>query len=121
MRYNIQRYKKSLTIADGQTAISSTAEELNGLLRGILCKVPQLDGTTTITVAVIAVDGSDEYTLFSKASIAENANTPVLVDANNEYIAIPLSGNIKITVTASGAQSGGNDTVGITLLIDRGN
>lgn len=118
-KFNIQRYKKTIAIADGQTVGESTAENLNGILRGFLVKAPQLDGTVTLTVAIISVDGSDEYTLISKASIAENANTPVMVDANNIYMQIPLSGLTKIKVTASGSQSGDNDSVTVTLLIDR--
>lgn len=113
-RSRIQRVVASITIADGETVGADATNSLHGVLKGIHANVPQLDGTTTVTVAITDADG---FTVFSKAAIAENAKTPIYVDANNQPLSIPVSGNHTITVTASGAQSGGNDTVVVTLLV----
>lgn len=119
-KYNIQRFKQTIDIADGQTIGNSVAANLNGILRGVLVDAPDLDGAVTLTVAVLLIDGAEEYTIFSQASIAENANTAILVDANNHPLSRPLSGNIQIRVTASGAQADDDDSVAVSLLVDRG-
>lgn len=116
-KYAIQRYTVSIDIADGQTVGNSAAVELNGHLNGVLVNAPQLDGAVTLTVAVLDSDG---FTVFSQASIAENSKTAIFIDSNNFPLALPLSGNHTIRVTASGAQSGDDDAVTVTLLIDRG-
>lgn len=115
-KFKMQRYSVSIAIADGQTVGTATDVPLNGILKGVLVDAPQLDGAVTLTVAITDVDG---FTVFSKASIAENAKTATYLDTNSRPLELPLSGNHTITVTASGAQSGGNDTVGVKLLIER--
>jgi hypothetical protein len=117
-KYNIQRYTKSVTVADGQTVGTINTDSLNGLIRGIIANVPQLTGTTTITLAITDQDGA---TVYSKASIAENAKTGAYIDANNYPLQIPVSGVLTFTVTQTNAQSGAASVVPVTLLIDRGN
>jgi hypothetical protein len=117
-KYNIQRYTKNVVVADGQTVGTADTVALNGIIVGILANVPQLTGTTTITLAITDADG---FTVFSKASIAENAKTPSFVDANNHPIRLPVAGVLTLTVTQTNAQSGALSTIPVTLLIDRGN
>lgn len=118
MDNNIQRVSATVAIADSQTVGSTAiARRLNGILRGVMVNAPQLDGTTTVTVDVL---DSSSFVVFTKASIAENAKTPIFIDANNQPLQIPLSGTYTVRVTASGAQSGGNDSVVVDLLIGRG-
>lgn len=115
--YNIQRYQTSITIADSQTVGSTTGASLNGILRGVLLDVPNLDGTVTVTLDILDVDSQ---VLYTKASIAENQKTAIFQDAATNPLAIPLSGAHTIRVTASGTQTGGNDTIIVTLLVDKG-
>lgn len=119
-KYGVQKFKTTVSIANGQTVGQSTGNALNGVLRGIIVKAPQLDGSVTLTLDIIDEDGS--VTMFSRASIAENQNSVILHDAQTapNALVVPLSGVYTIQVTASGAQSGDNDSVPIVLLIDRG-
>lgn len=115
-KFQIQRYKTTLTIADGGTTATSSAVELNGLLKGITVVAPALTGSNTLTVAIKDADGT---TIYSKASIAESATATAFVDANNHPLQLPLSGNHTITVTSSGTESPAVD-VPVVLLIQRG-
>lgn len=115
MGYRIQRKTVSVGIADGQTVGTGTVV-LNGRLLGVLTNPPDLTGTTTITVAV---EDEDSYTVFSKASIAENAKTATYLDANNHPLRLPVAGSHTVRVTASNSQSGAK-TIPVVLLIDRG-
>ena len=115
-KYKIQRYKSTLTIADGQTSASESSVALNGILKGLLVNAPNLDGSVTLTVTIT---DADSFTVYSKSSISENTKTAIYLDASNNPLEIPLSGNHTITITASGSQSGGNDTVEVILLIER--
>lgn len=116
-KYNIQRYTKTITVEDGETVGTALAEDLNGLIVGILIDVPDLTGTTTITLALTDVDG---YSLFSKSSIAENQKTVNLVDGNNHPLRIPVSGQLNFTATQTNAQSGSESQIEVVLLVDRG-
>lgn len=128
MPYNIQRYKTTLTIdfSENDTTIvsgalpSDSGESLprtfNGLLRGILLNVPDLNGTTpTLTITIKDADG---FTVYTKASIAENGLTSVFLDAQNNPLNIPLSGKHTITLVTSEAQTEDQD-IDVVLLIDR--
>ena len=115
-KYKIQRYSTTLTIPAEGTSIVSSAIGLNGKLKGILLDVPALVGTTTITITIKDV-GS--YTIFTKASIAENAKTTTFIDTNNFPLELPLSGNHTITLTATNAQTGASADIGVVLLIER--
>lgn len=115
-KYNIQRYKKSVVVADGQTVGTIDTANLNGLIRGIIANVPQLTGTTTITLTVTDEDGQ---TVFTKSAIAENAKSSYYIDANNFPLQIPVCGVLTLTVTQTNAQSGAASTIPVTFLIAR--
>lgn len=116
-KYNIQRYTKNVTVADGQTVGTADTAELNGLIVGILANIPQCTGTTTVTLAITDADG---FTVYSKATIAENAKTAAFVDANNHPLKLPVAGVLTLTITQTNAQSGADSVHAVTLLIDRG-
>jgi hypothetical protein len=105
-------------IIPGRVSIHETAVVvLNGILKGILINVPQLVGTTTATLDILDADG---YTVYSKASLAENQRTTAYVDANNHPLNLPLAGKYTVKVTASNAQTGQAADIPVVLLIDRG-
>lgn len=116
-RYNFQRYSKDVTVADGQTVGTATTDNLNGKLAGILLNVPQLTGTTTITFEILDADG---FTIFSRASIAENGKTSIFTDSNNHPLRLPLAGIYTLRVTQTNAQSGAAAVTTAKLLVDRG-
>lgn len=115
MAFRIKRKVFSVAIANGQTIGNSTAQALNGRLVGITSSVPDLDGAVTLTLTVLDAEG---VTVFTKAAIAKNAVYSQFIDANNHPLKLPLSGNHTVRATASGVQSGDNDTVPVTLLIE---
>lgn len=116
-KYRIQRYSKSVVVADGQTVGTIDTGSINGLIRGITANVPQLTGATTITLAITDANGA---TVYSKAAIAENAVFSAYLDANNFPLQIPINGVLTLTVTQTNAQSGAASTIPVTLLVDRG-
>lgn len=117
-KYRVLRLDKPLTIdvSENNTTITGELFDIYGLLRGLKVKVPQLDGTTTVTVTLLDSDGKTVYT---KAAIAENDTTYVNVDTNNHPLQLALAGQYKLQVVASGAQSS-DQTVTTSLYIDRG-
>lgn len=116
MGYPVQRLKTPVTILDeGTTAYADTAY-LSGYIVGVMCDVPALDGTTTLTIAITDQDG---FTVYSKATIAEGAKFTEFVDANNMLRRIPVAGVLRITCTATNAQTGGDKVIPVVLLLDR--
>jgi hypothetical protein len=113
--HRIKRVRQSIDIADGQTIGQGTDVTLNGLVRGIMLNVPQLDGVSTVTFDLI---DSDNFTVYTKSSISENAKTTVFSDTNNESLVVPVSGDYTLQVTASNTQSGNNDSVTVVLLVE---
>lgn len=117
-KYNLQRYTKTLTLAyaTNATTISASTGDLNGLLAGVEINAPDLDSTNTYTVTLT---DADSFTIFTRATLAENTKTAIFTDANNHPLRLPLSGTHTITVVTSGAQTG-DRTFTVNLLIDRG-
>ena len=114
MAHIITRKKTALIIADSGTTLTSAAITMNGLLRGVIVNAPAMTSSHTLTVAVNDVDSQ---AVFSKASIAGNATTPLFLDANNIPYQAPLSGDHTIVVTSSGAETGAK-TINVTLLVE---
>lgn len=119
MAYNIQRYVPTtdLAIVVGQTAGSITTPYLNGKIVGIMANVPNVSGSSTVTIAITDADG---YTVYSKATIAENAKFSAFIDANNQPLQLPVAGALTITVTSTTQQATADSAVPMVLLIDRG-
>ena len=102
MHYPVRRITTPLTIASSGTTITSSAFQINGILRGICVNAPALTSSNTYTVSIIDDNG---YTVFSKASLTANAKTSIFVDTNNNYLQFPVSGRAyTITVTSSGTE-----------------
>jgi hypothetical protein len=104
-----------IVVATSPTAATSAGVPLNGILRGLTAVVPVLDSSATLTVTVKDFDGT---VMFSKASIAQNAQTAVLSDASNQPLSIPLGGSHTVTVTASAVQAG-DKAITVNLLISK--
>lgn len=115
MKYRIQRYKTTLTIADGGTTITSSAIPFSGILKGVLLDIPSLTSSATTTVEILDADG---FTIYSKASIAHNAKSGNLTDAAGNPLHLPLSGNHTVKLTVSGAQTGAKN-IPVVLLVLR--
>lgn len=118
-KFNIQRFLvpgTTIVVATDADEILTSAFELNGLLRGILVQAPDLDDTDTFTIKVEDADG---YVLFSEATLAESAKHALMVDANDMALAVPLSGSLKVRITASGDQAA-NRAFTVRLLVDKG-
>lgn len=117
-KYRVFNLEKPLTIdvSENDTTVTGSLFSIYGLLRSLKVKVPQLAGTTTVTVSLLDGDGKTVYT---KASIAENDTTYLHIDANNHPLQIALAGEYKLQVVASSAQAS-DQIVTTTLYIDRG-
>lgn len=115
-KFNVQRFKQTVTILDESASGEITNQNLNGFLRGVGLDVPQLDGTTTVTIDILDADG---ITVYTKASIAENAKTFIGLDAQNNPLNVPLSGLHTIRITASSTQTSGDKAIPVVLLIER--
>lgn len=113
--YPIGRTDRQVVIDAAADSGESVAFEANGILRGVLVDAPDLDDTDTYTVAVETDDG---FSLVSEASLTENSKSAVMVDGNDMALAVPLSGQHVIKVTASGAQAA-ERTFTVSLLIER--
>lgn len=93
--------KHSFEFIAAQTEGSLTLS-VNGILRGINLKVPQVDGTPTVTITIADAD----KTIFSIASLAENTTHQLRYDTQGVTIlpmAIPMAGQYTVTITFSGA------------------
>lgn len=102
--------------ASSNTSYKSAATiNLNGLL--MLHKLKSTaagDGTPTITLNIYDADGDKVY---SKAAIPVNATTVTDLTGDSQ---VPLSGNHQIEALFSAGQTATDQTVTITLLIQRG-
>lgn len=114
-KFNIGRYKTSLTILATGTTITGAAVQFNGLLRGIITIAPALSSTNTYTVTIKDADG---YVIYNKAALVANTTTPAFIDAANQPLQLPLSGAHTITITSSGTE-GADRIFSVVLLVDR--
>src|SRR5947207_3320845 len=90
----IKRPKYSLPLTHGASAntVSATAT-LNGLLREAIIKTPaSVDGSATVTLNIIDVDG---YTVYTKSGIAVNTNS---INLLTNDLRVPLSGSYTIQI-----------------------
>lgn len=122
-KYPIQKVTSTITIVNGQGSANAAdlPAVLNGRLRAIYVNAPVLTSTNTLTLAVVGPATS--FTLFSKASIPQNAKTTILSDSSfaggNSPLNIPLSGACGLQLTSSGTE-GADRVITVILLIDRG-
>lgn len=88
-KYRIQRFQQNITVPINEDTELSAAlsEQINGLLRGIVINAPVISGSS-YTFSLLGPRGE---VLFSKATLSANGLTPILVDANNHPLRIPLS------------------------------
>jgi hypothetical protein len=90
-----------IDISESTTIGTSSTFNANGVLREIIIVAPALTGNVAYTIELL---DEDSYTLFSKATLTHNTTTALTVDANNNYFQHPMHGDMKIRITAAGAQ-----------------
>ena len=114
-RATVARPSFPLTVAAAGTTVTSAAMGLNGILVGLTAIVPALDNAATLAVSVADADGT---VLYNKSGIAAPSQTAFLIDVNNMYLRIPVSGAHTVTVTTSAAQTT-QKAVTVKLLISK--
>lgn len=115
-RYPIQRFKQTVTVANGGTTANGAVATVNGILRGIVIVAPNMT-SSTYTVKILDDDGN---VIFSKASLNKSATSVIMVDASTIPLAIPLSnsGTAVINILAASTEGAARD-LPVTLLIER--
>lgn len=118
-KYQIQRYQIAIPVvhaASSNTSYKTPATiNLNGIL--MLQKLKSSaagDGSATITLNIYDADGDKVY---SKATLATNTTTLTDLTGDSQ---VPLSGLHQIEALFSAGQSATDQTVTVTLLIQRG-
>ena len=114
-RATVARPSFPLTVAAAGTTATSAATGLNGIMLGLTVAVPALDNAATLAVSVADQDGT---VLYTKSGIAASTQASYLVDVNNMYLRVPLSGATTVTVTTSAAQTT-QKAVAVKLLISK--
>ncbi|HEX4775084.1 MAG TPA: hypothetical protein VH234_06225 [Candidatus Saccharimonadales bacterium] len=115
-KFQIQRYQVAIAVAHGAVASFKVQNvPLNGILLGHKLKSSAAgDGTPTITLNLKDADGDAVY---SKASLATNTTTITDLTADQ---AVALASNFTIEALFSANQTVTDQTVTVTLLIQRG-
>lgn len=100
-KYAIQRFKQTilLDVSENDTVATTGNNYFNGLLRELIVKTPDLDSTNTMTFSIL---DEDDFVIYEGEAQAKDSTVISLLDANS---VVPLSGNHKLKVTTSGAQS----------------
>lgn len=91
-KFRVQTYSATLTVAIGTDSISHTpVAPVNGLIRSI--SITSTPASITGSSYGIKILGSRGQTLYSKATIATNADNVQVADANNQLLSIPVNNN----------------------------
>jgi hypothetical protein len=117
MAYNIQKYTKTLTLLyqSDDNLIEDALHYFNGIVRGIVLVVPNLEGSDTASISLIDDAGVVVYT---KTGLAESTTHQLYTYDANNVLQFPLSGNYKISIGTSGAQTA-NRAFTVALLVER--
>lgn len=97
----MKRYETSITLVSTGTIVSENineqagTNEVEGITKTIIFKVPDLDGAGSATLEIIDEDG---FQINSSGSINES-----ITDVDHQ--SRPLTGGMKFTITADGAQT----------------
>lgn len=116
-KYRIQKSQTTIAVAHAAQAVFSTANvALNGILFLNKIKIASnSDGGATMTLALIDAEGD---TVYSKSGVSGSAGTVVTQLTGDQRVA--LSGNYTVQVTFSANQTTTDNTLTVTLNIDRG-
>lgn len=121
----VEQIDVPVTITAGAGATTGTGYlpvGLRGMLGAVRVEVPQMDGTTTVT---ITIHDEDDVAMFTKASVAENATT-VLLPSDSSAPDWGTGDRIPIhsgpspwyaKIVASGAQTSADMTTGVRLYV----
>lgn len=122
----VEQIDVPVTITAGAGATTGTTDlpgTVNGMLGAIRVTVPQLDGTTTVTLTVC---DEDAIVMFTKASIAENTTTVLLPSDSTTPNwgtgdRIPICSSAAdpwyASIVASGAQTSADMTITVRLFV----
>lgn len=115
-KFRVQKSVTAVPVVHAAQAIFSVANvPLNGVLwENKVKSSAATDGAATMTLNVIDADGDTVYT---KAAIAGNTTTVTNLTAD---LRVPLNGLYTIQIVFSANQTVTDQTVTVTLLIDRG-
>lgn len=101
----LARFDYPITISAGSTNSSAEIfQDMDGYLRAIQTNAANASGTVTLTVAIVDNLGA---TVWSKASIAENAATFTVVGDGTTTFPVPIysRGDWYVQITQSGSAS----------------
>jgi hypothetical protein len=118
-KYRIQRLNTTVAVAHGAVAIFNSAATYaaNGVLYAVKSKIASnTDASATYTVAIVDADGDVVY---SKAGISGTAGT-VYTQLTGDQRAGLADGTFTIRITFSANQTATDNTVTVSLMIDRG-
>lgn len=99
-------------IASGEQSGESSVE-LSGFLVGILISAPDLTGANYS----ITITDSDDFQLFTQASLTKNQATQIYKDADNMPLRLPAGGTYTVTVN-SGSNEASDRDFAIKLLME---
>lgn len=117
-RFRAQRHDSTIAVAHGATAIFNSANtvQANGILFAIKSKLTNLaDASATYTVSLVDKDGDVVY---SKAGLSGAAGTIYTQLTGDQRVL--LGDNYTVRITFSANQTVTDNTVTVSLLIDRG-
>jgi hypothetical protein len=117
-KFRIQKLSTSVAVAHGATAIFNSASTYaaNGILYAVKSKIASSsDASATYTVSIVDSDGDVVY---SKAGISGTAGT-VVTQLTGDQRAALADDTFTIRITFSANQTVTDNTVTVTLLIDR--
>lgn len=117
-KFRVQKSVTVIVVAHAAQATFSTASvPLNGILWQHKVKIVSAsDASATMTLNIIDADSDTVYT---KAAISGSAGTVVTTPLTGD-LRIPLSGLYTIQIVFSANQTATDNTVTVTLMVDRG-
>lgn len=95
-KFRVQRYSKTLTVPAGANMIKHTpGNALNGILKGVTVTPPASITGSSYGIKILDYAGQ---TMFSKSSLAAGSTSAIFIDANNNYINIPIVNNADVAL-----------------------
>ena len=115
MKFRVAKSVTAVPVVHAAQSTFSTANvTLNGVLWGFKVKSGPVDAAATMTLNILGEDGETQYT---KASIAGNTTAFTNLTGDTR---VALSGIYTIQIVFSANQTVTDNTVTVSLLLDRG-
>lgn len=115
----LNRLAVPITVLDTADNGSFDLGNISGYLRAIQLEAGNATGTVTHTVALL---DNNDVVVWSKASLADNADSFALVEGSGDEINVPVVSSSQnpwsIKLTQSGAQSGADVAHTVVLFIE---